>query len=151
MKSSRCRDGLGRARGRDVGPHVYTTARCSSSSRIDYRGYMALFRQAVFRQALFRQALPLPILYRNAVLCLTLSQCRNRFLSAFLLGNGQTYATRGVPYYRVSRIFMSRIFHPCSMVPHFHVPQFHVSHFQRPLRERYVLPSKFVGPLVLLW
>jgi len=27
-----------------------------------------------------------------------------------LLGNGQTYATRGVPYYRVSRIFMSRIF-----------------------------------------
>jgi len=29
---------------------------------------------------------------------------------AFLLGNGQTYATRGVPYYRVSRIFMSRIF-----------------------------------------
>jgi len=34
------------------------------------------------------------------------------FLSthAFLLGNGQTYATRGVPYYRVSRIFMSRIF-----------------------------------------
>ena len=141
MKSSRCRDGLGRARGRDVGPHVYTTARCSSSSRIDYRGYMALFRQA----------LPLPILYRNAVLCLTLSQCRNRFLSAFLLGNGQTYATRGVPYYRVSRIFMSRIFHPCSMVPHFHVPQFHVSHFQRPLRERCVLSSKFVGPLVLLW
>ena len=42
------------------------------------------------------------------------------------------YATRGVPYYRVSRIFMSRIFHPCNMVPHFHVPQFHVSHFQRP-------------------
>jgi len=34
------------------------------------------------------------------------------FLSthAFLLVNGQTYATRGVPYYRVSRIFMSRIF-----------------------------------------
>jgi len=34
------------------------------------------------------------------------------FLSthAFLLGNGQTYATRGVPYFRVSRIFMSRIF-----------------------------------------
>ena len=29
---------------------------------------------------------------------------------AFLLGNGQTYATRGVPYYRVSRIFMSRNF-----------------------------------------
>ena len=56
------------------------------------------------------------------------------FLSnhAFLLDNGQTYATRGVPYYRVSRIFMSRIFHPCNMVPHFHVPQFHVSHFQRP-------------------
>jgi len=29
------------------------------------------------------------------------------FLSthAFLLGNGQTYATRGVPYYRASRIF----------------------------------------------
>jgi len=26
------------------------------------------------------------------------------------IGNGQTYATRGVPYYRVSRIFMSRIF-----------------------------------------
>jgi len=42
------------------------------------------------------------------------------------------HATRGVPYYRVSRIFMSRIFHPCNMVPHFHVPQFHVSHFQRP-------------------
>ena len=39
------------------------------------------------------------------------------------------HATRGVPYYRVSRIFMSRIFHPCNMVPHFHVPQFHVSHF----------------------
>ena len=56
------------------------------------------------------------------------------FLSthAFLLGNGQTYATRGVPYYRVSRIFMSRNFHPCKLVPHFHVPQFHVSHFQRP-------------------
>jgi len=56
------------------------------------------------------------------------------FLSthAFLLGNGQTYATRGAPYYRVSRKFMSRIFHPCNMVPHFHVPQFHVSHFQRP-------------------
>ena len=50
----------------------------------------------------------------------------------FLLGNGQTYATRGVPYFRVSRIFMSRIFHPCILVPHFHVPQFHVSHFQRP-------------------
>jgi len=34
------------------------------------------------------------------------------FLSthAFLLGNGQTYATLGVPYYRVSRIFMSRKF-----------------------------------------
>jgi len=34
------------------------------------------------------------------------------FLSthAFLLGDEQTYATRGVPYYRVSRIFMSRIF-----------------------------------------
>ena len=34
------------------------------------------------------------------------------FLSthAFLLGNEQTYATRGVPYYRVSRIFMSRNF-----------------------------------------
>ena len=29
---------------------------------------------------------------------------------AFLLDNGQTYATRGVPYYRVSRNFMSRIF-----------------------------------------
>jgi len=28
----------------------------------------------------------------------------------FLLGNGQTYATLGVPYFRVSRIFMSRIF-----------------------------------------
>ena len=42
------------------------------------------------------------------------------------------YATRGVPYFRVSRIFMSRIFHPCILVPHFHVPQFHVSHFQRP-------------------
>ena len=42
------------------------------------------------------------------------------------------HATRGVPYYRVSRIFMSRIFHPCNMVPHFHVPQFDVSHFQRP-------------------
>jgi len=48
------------------------------------------------------------------------------FLSthAFLLGNGQTYATRGVPYYRVSCIFMSRIFHPCKLVP-----QIHVSHF----------------------
>ena len=48
------------------------------------------------------------------------------FLSthAFLLGNGQTYATRGVPYYRVSSIFMSRIFHPCNLVP-----QIHVSHF----------------------
>ena len=36
------------------------------------------------------------------------------FLStyAFLLGNGQTYATLGVPYYRVSRIFMSHIFYP---------------------------------------
>ena len=33
---------------------------------------------------------------------------------AFLLGNGQTYATRGVPYFRVSRFFMSRIF----SVPH---------------------------------
>ena len=56
------------------------------------------------------------------------------FLSthAFLLGNGQTYATRGVPYFRVSHIFMSRIFHPCILVPHFHVPQFHVSHFPRP-------------------
>jgi len=34
------------------------------------------------------------------------------FLSTrvFLLGNGQTYAALGVPYYRVSRIFMSRIF-----------------------------------------
>ena len=34
------------------------------------------------------------------------------FLSthAFLLGNGQTYATRGVLYYRASRIFMARIF-----------------------------------------
>jgi len=31
---------------------------------------------------------------------------------AFLLGNGQTYATRGVPYFRVSRIFMSRNFMP---------------------------------------
>jgi len=59
------------------------------------------------------------------------------FLSthAFLLGNGQTYATPGVPYYRVSRIFMSRIFHPCNMVPHFHVPQVHVSHFQRPQQQ----------------
>jgi len=47
---------------------------------------------------------------------------------AFLLGNGQTYATLGVPYYRVSRKFMSRIFHPCDMVP-----QIHVSHFP-PLR-----------------
>jgi len=38
------------------------------------------------------------------------------FLSthAFLLGDGQTYATRGVPYFRVSRIFMSRNF----SVPH---------------------------------
>jgi len=46
------------------------------------------------------------------------------FLSthSFLLGNGQTYTTRGVPYYRVSR----------NMVLHFHVPQFHVTHFQRP-------------------
>ena len=61
------------------------------------------------------------------------------FLSthAFLLGNGQTYAIRGVPYYRVSRIFMSRIFHPRNMVPHFHVPQFHVSHFQRPHLSEY--------------
>ena len=48
------------------------------------------------------------------------------------LGNGQTYATLGVPYYRASRIFMSRNFHPCNMVPHFHVPQVYVSHFQRP-------------------
>jgi len=34
------------------------------------------------------------------------------FLSthAFLLGNWQTYATRSVPYYRVSRIFTSRNF-----------------------------------------
>jgi len=46
--------------------------------------------------------------------------------------NGQSYATRGVSYCRVSRIFMSRIFHPCNMVPHFQVPQFHVWHFQRP-------------------
>ena len=48
------------------------------------------------------------------------------FLSThtFLLGNGQTYATRGVPYFRVSRIFMSRIFHPCNLVP-----KIHVSHF----------------------
>jgi len=45
-----------------------------------------------------------------------------------MLGNGQTYATLGVPYYRVSRIFMSRTFHPCNIVPHFHV-----SHFQHPL------------------
>ena len=51
---------------------------------------------------------------------------------AFLLGNGQTYATLGVPYYCVSRIFMSRSFHPCKLLPHFHVPQVHVSHFQRP-------------------
>ena len=58
------------------------------------------------------------------MLCLALSQCRNRFLSAFLLGNGQTYATRGVPYYRVSRIFMTSNFHPCKLVP-----QIHVSHF----------------------
>ena len=51
------------------------------------------------------------------------------FLSthAFLLGNGQTYATLGVPYYRFSRIFMSRNFHPCKLVP-----QIHVSHFQHP-------------------
>jgi len=40
-----------------------------------------------------------------------------------MLGNGRTYATLGVPYYRVSRIF-----HPCNMVPHFHA-----SHFQHPL------------------
>jgi len=48
------------------------------------------------------------------------------FLSthAFLLGNGQTYATLGVPYYRVSHIFMSRNFHPCKLVL-----QIHVSHF----------------------
>ena len=48
------------------------------------------------------------------------------FLSthAFLLGNGQTYAALGVPYYRVSRILMSRNFHPCKLVP-----QIHVSHF----------------------
>jgi len=38
--------------------------------------------------------------------------------------NGQTYATRGVPYFRVSRIFMSRIFHPCNLVPKIHVSQF---------------------------
>ena len=43
---------------------------------------------------------------------------------ALLLGNGQTYTTLGVPYYRVSRIFMSRNFHPCNLVP-----QMHVSHF----------------------
>jgi len=36
--------------------------------------------------------------------------CSFLLTHAFLLGNGQTYATRGVPYYRVSRIFMSRIF-----------------------------------------
>ena len=46
---------------------------------------------------------------------------------AFLLGNGQTYPTLGVPYYRVSRIFLSRNFHPCKLVP-----QIHVSHFQSP-------------------
>ena len=43
---------------------------------------------------------------------------------AFLLGNGQTYATLGVPYYRVSRIFMSRSFHPCKLVPQIHVWDF---------------------------
>jgi len=43
---------------------------------------------------------------------------------AFLLGNGQTYTTLSVPYYRVSRIFMSCNFHPCKLVP-----QIHVSHF----------------------
>jgi len=51
---------------------------------------------------------------------------------AVLLGNGQTYATLGVPYNRVSRIFMScifmsRNFHTCTLVP-----QIHVSHFKRP-------------------
>ena len=36
----------------------------------------------------------------------------------------QTYATLGVPYYHVSRIFMSRNFHPYNMVPHFQRPLF---------------------------
>ena len=50
------------------------------------------------------------------------------FLSThtFLFGNGQTYATLGVPYYRVSRIFMSRIFS---------VPEFGTMP-SRPSRER---------------
>ena len=30
----------------------------------------------------------------------------------------------GVPYFRVSRIFMSRIFHPCNLVPKIHVSYF---------------------------
>ena len=53
------------------------------------------------------------------------------FLSthAFLLGNGQTYATRGVPYFRVSRIFMSRIFHSCNLVPKIHVSHFPPLHY----------------------
>ena len=50
--------------------------------------------------------------------------CSSLSTHAFLLGNGQTYATRGVPYYRVSRIFTSRIFHPCNLVPLIHVSHF---------------------------
>ena len=37
------------------------------------------------------------------------------------------YAIRGVPYVSCSRIFQSRIFHPCSLMP-----IIQVSHFQRP-------------------
>ena len=74
------------------------------------------------------------------------------FLSthAFLLGNGQTYPTLGVPYYRVSRIFMSRIFDSCNTVPHFHVPQVNVSHFQRPRVEVVTLLRFVVITLLLL-
>jgi len=43
---------------------------------------------------------------------------------AVLLGNGQAYATLAVQYYRVSRIFMSRNFHPCKLVPQIHVMHF---------------------------
>jgi len=42
------------------------------------------------------------------------------------------YATCGVPYVSHSRIFQSRILHPCSLVPIIPVPHFPVLHFQRP-------------------
>jgi len=69
---------------------------------------------------------PTNVLIAYRVLIVLGGEIWRSFLSthAFLLGNGQTYATRGVPYYRVSRIFMSRNFHPCKLVP-----QIHVSHF----------------------